>query len=354
MQQFIKYKSLMHSVFHYNKPFPLEAGGFLPGIEIAYSTFGKLNDRKDNCIWVCHALTANSDVADWWPNTVVKDGFLDPEKYFVVCANILGSCYGSTGPLSENPETGEPWFETFPKLTIRDIVKAHILLANHLGLDKIFSLIGSSVGGFQALEWAAMEKNRFENMVLIATSPKASPWTIAIDETQRMAIYADKTFGSHEKSAGRDGLAAARAIGLLTYRGGSGYNLTQQDAASENETVPNYHRACSYQRHQGKKLVDRFDAYSYVTILDAFDTHDIGRGRGGVDKVLSEIPIPTLTIGITTDIIFTPQEMREVSDKLPDSIYRQIESEFGHDGFLVEYEILNRLVKEFYQTYLHE
>lgn len=322
----------------------------MPEVDIAYSTFGKLNERKDNCIWVCHALTANSDVEDWWPNTVVKDGFLDPDKYFVVCANILGSCYGTTGPLSTNPETGEPWYDNFPQLTMRDVVKAHILLANHLGIDKIFSLIGSSVGGFQALEWAAMEGERFDNMVLIATSPKASPWTIAIDETQRMAIYADKSYGSHDKSAGKNGLATARAIGLLTYRGGSGYNLTQQDVVADSDEVPSYHRACSYQRHQGKKLVDRFDAYSYVTILNTFDTHDIGRGRGGVDAVLSNINIPTLTIGITTDIIFTPQEMRELSEKLPNSVYKEIESEFGHDGFLVEHKILNQLVKDFYQT----
>lgn len=344
----------MHSVFRYNHPFPLEAGGSLPGIDIAYSTFGKLNTRKDNCIWVCHALTANSDVQDWWPNTVVKDGFLDPDKYFVVCANILGSCYGTTGPSSVNPKTGEPWFETFPQLTMRDVVRAHILLADHLEIDRIFSLIGSSVGGFQALEWAAMEVERFENIVLIATSPKASPWTIAIDETQRMAIFADQTYGLHEKSAGKDGLATARAIGLLTYRGGSGYNLTQQDVVTESEEVPSYHRACSYQRHQGKKLVDRFDAYSYVTILDTFDTHDIGRGRGGVEAVLSKINIPTLTIGITTDIIFTPQEMRELSDKLPNSVYKEIESEFGHDGFLVEHKILNKLVKDFYQKIDYE
>lgn len=328
----------------------MERGGCLPSLEITYHCYGKLNESKDNCIWVCHALTANSDVADWWPNTVIENGFLDPDRYFVVCANIIGSCYGTTGPLSINPSTGEPWFNEFPKLTIRDLVKAHSLLADHLGIDKIFSLIGSSVGGFQALEWVAIEPERFNSLVLIATSAKASPWTIAIDETQRMAILADGTYGEKNRTAGSKGLATARAIGLLTYRGGSGYNLTQQDIPGLDESVPDSHRACTYQQYQGEKLVNRFDAYSYMTILDTFDTHDIGRGRGGVENVLNSIKIPVLVIGITTDIIFTPEEMKYISQRIPKSVYREIKSEFGHDGFLVEHKILNQIIKDFFNN----
>lgn len=337
------------SIFKYPQSFPLERGGVLPELNIAYHTFGKLNEQKDNCIWVCHALTANSDVSDWWPNTVVPEGFLDPDKYFIICANILGSCYGTTGPLSINPHTGEPWYDSFPKLSMRDVVKAHILLADHLGIDSIFSLIGSSVGGFQALEWAVMEPARFKSLVLIATAPYASPWTIAIDETQRMAIFSDKTYGEKRPDAASDGLAAARAIGLLTYRGAKGYNLTQQDN-SEDHQVPDYHRACSYQRHQGDKLVKRFDAYSYVAILDTFDTHNISRGRGNMKQVLQSIDIPTLTVGITTDIIFTPEEMMQLSQDIPNSRYREIESEFGHDGFLVEHGALNNIIKDFFKS----
>lgn len=333
--------------FNYLEKFPLERGGDLPGITIAYHTFGKLNQNRDNCIWVCHALTANSDVDDWWPNTVVENGFLDHDKYFIVCANIIGSCYGSTGPLSNNPVTGEPYYDSFPKLTIRDMVKAHILLADHLKIGSIFSLIGSSVGGFQALEWAVMQPDRFQSMVLIATAPYASPWTIAIDETQRMAIFADKSYGEKSKDAAKDGLAAARAIGLLTYRGGKGYNLTQQDN-NDQQSVPDYHRACSYQRHQGDKLVNRFDAYSYVTILDAFDTHNIGRGRNGIQEALKALKMPVLVIGITTDIIFSPEEMKELAGMIPDSLYKEIQSEFGHDGFLVEHKILNEIINGFF------
>lgn len=328
--------------FHSPSPFLLESGETLPEIDIAYHTFGTLNEKKDNVVWVCHALTANSDVQDWWPHTVEKGCFLDPEKWFVVCANILGSCYGSTGPMSVNPATGEPYYGDFPKLTIRDMVKAHILLADALGLDRIHSLVGCSVGGFQAMEWIVTEPERFDRLILMATSPKASPWTIAIDETQRMAIFSDKTFGQRRPDAGRDGLAAARAIGLLTYRGPWGYNITQQDPISDE--IPATHRACTYQRYQGEKLCRRFDAYSYVAILDAFDTHDIGRGRGGVDAALASIKCPTIVIGLTTDIIFKPDEMLSLAEMIPGARYFEIQSEFGHDGFLVEHEQLNRIM----------
>lgn len=332
----------MMKIYRSPIPFPLEQGGCLQEVEIAYHTFGKLNENKDNVVWVCHALTANSDVADWWPHTVEKDCFLDPDKWFVVCANILGSCYGTTGPLSDNPATGLPYYSDFPDLTIRDMVNAHILLADSLGLGKINTLVGSSVGGFQAIEWAVMQPDRFTRLILIATSPKASPWSIAIDETQRMAILSDHTYGERRPDAGQDGLAAARAIGLLTYRGPWGYNATQQDPPSD--SIPESHRACTYQRYQGEKLCRRYNAYTYMTILDAFDTHDAGRGRGGVEAALKRITADTIVIGITTDIIFTPEEMRKLTDMIPGARYHEIESPFGHDGFLVEHRQLNDLL----------
>lgn len=332
----------------FDHPFQLESGRSLPGLTIAYHTYGHLNADRSNCIWVCHALTANSDVADWWPHTVEKDAFLDPEKYFVVCANIIGSCYGSTGPMSVNPATGEPWFDTFPPLTIRDMAKAHILLANHLGIDHIHALIGSSVGGFQALEWAVMQPERFGSLVLIATDAYASPWTIASDETQRMAIKADTSYGERRADAAAAGLAAARAIGMMTYRGPEGYNLTQQDEPLRKDDEP--HRAATYQQYQGLKLTRRFDAYSYMAILDAFDTHDVGRGRGGRDKALQSLKMPAIVVGITTDIIFTPREMKELASKIPGAAYHEMQSAFGHDGFLVEHEELNHLIKNFFSS----
>lgn len=328
-----------------HQPFRLESGEELSEITIAYHSYGKLNEARDNVVWVCHALTANSDVADWWPHTVESDAFLDPEKWYVVCANILGSHYGTTGPLHNNPATGQPYFDKFPRYTIGDIVSAHRLLADMLGIRKIHALVGSSVGGFQALEWIAQEPDRFDKLILIATDAKASPWTIAIDETQRMAIKSDASWGEARADAAQAGLAAARAIGLLTYRGPEGYNLSQQDKAASEAFMT--HRACTYQQYQGEKLVRRYNAYSYVSILDAFDTHDIGRNRGGVDKVLSAIPCPTVVVGISTDIIFTPVEMRDLASKIPGAEYREITSPFGHDGFLVEYGQLNEILTPF-------
>lgn len=334
-------------IYHHARPFMLESGEVLPCLDIAYHTYGELNQARDNCVWVAHALTANSDVSDWWPHTVEPGRFLDPARAYVVCANILGSCYGSTGPLSVNPETGHPWYDAFPHLTMRDVVRAHALLADHLGIDRMHALVGSSVGGFQAIEWAVEDPARFERLVLIATDAKASPWTIAIDETQRMAIKADSSYGEPRNDAAAAGLAAARAIGLLTYRGPQGYNLSQQDRPAGTDSVPTSHRACTYQQYQGQKLVRRFDAYSYVTILDTFDTHDIGRGRGGVAEALKRLTMPTVVVGLATDIIFTPTEMRDLAHMISSAHYAEIDSPLGHDGFLVEHEQLNSILYKF-------
>lgn len=324
----------------------LELGGVLPQIQIAYSTFGDRLDaqgREKPVSWVCHALTADSDVRDWWPGTVEKGRFLDPDTTFTICANILGSCYGSTGPMSVNPSTGLPYYDTFPRLTMRDIVRAHQMLAQRLGIGKIDRLVGSSVGGFQAVEWAVMEPARFRRLDLIATDAVATPWTIALDETQRMAILSDQTYGQPRADAGRRGLMAARAIGLLSYRGSSGYNLTQQDP--EGQRADALHRAQTYQRHQGVKLADRFDAYSYMAILDAFDTHNVGRGRGGVAQALAQIKAETTVVAISTDIVFPPCELRPLAEKIPGARYVEITSVFGHDGFLVEADKLDEILK---------
>ena len=188
------------NIYRHNQPFELERGGILPELTIAFSTYGKLNAAHDNVIWVCHALTADSDVASWWPHTVEAGKFLDPAEHFIICANILGSHYGTTGPLHVNPATGRPYYKDFPELTIRDMVRAHRLLADILGIHRIHTLVGSSVGGFQAVEWAVQEPERIGKLVLIATAAKASPWSIAIDETQRMAIEADSTFGGSRRA----------------------------------------------------------------------------------------------------------------------------------------------------------
>lgn len=333
----------MVNFYHHDKPFELELGGRIDDLCIAYHTYGELNADGSNVVWVCHALTANSDVKDWWSHTVEEGRFLDPADNFVVCANILGSPYGTTSPLHTNPSTGCPYFKDFPRYTMRDVVNVHRVLADALGIGRISTLVGSSVGGFQAVEWAVMEPERFERLVLIATDAAATPWAIAIDETMRMAIEADGTFGEPRADAGRKGLAAARAIGLLSYRGYYGYNLTQRDV----EVLPEVHRASSYQQYQGEKLCRRFDAYSYYAILNAFDTHDVGRDRGGLDAALGRIKARTLVVGLETDIVFPPREMRVLSEKIEGAVYREISSPFGHDGFLVEHQLLNEILLPF-------
>lgn len=329
--------------YKYDKPFKLENGEELPGLTIAYHTYGKF--KGDNVIWVCHALTANSDVADWWPNTVEQGRFLDPRRHFIVCANILGSHYGTTGPLSINPETGEPYYDTFPFISVRDMVNAHFLLADELGITSIKATIGSSIGGFQAMEMALTRPDMVKKLILIATSAKSQPWTIAFNESQRMAIEADQTYGQAHDDAGKKGMRVARSIGLLSYRGSSGYNATQQD--SDNLFKVAGFRATTYQQYQGDKLCRRFDAYSYYRLSQAFDSHNIGRYRGGIESALATIKCPTLVVGISTDIIFPVSEQIYLYRHIPNAKLHILSSEFGHDGFLVEADKLNDILDPF-------
>ncbi len=337
-------------VLNINKPFHLESGEVLPELTIAYHTFGTLSAEADNVIWVCHALTANSDVSDWWPNTVEPGCFLDPEKYFIVCANIIGSHYGTTGPLSINPSSGQPYYNSFPQMTVRDMVRAHQLLAAHLGISKVELLIGSSLGGFQCMEWAVMEPDFPRRIALIATSAVTSPWAAGFNETQRMTILADTTYGTNSPDAGMRGLAAARANALLSYRGPAAYNLTQADQGAETDPEnPFRRRVHSYQVHQGDKLCTRFNAYSYFRLTRAVDSHDIGRNRGGIAKALADIKAKTLVVGITSDILFTLAEAQELAQHISNARLETIESDFGHDGFLVEHKKLNTIINRFMQ-----
>lgn len=336
----------MAKTYHHNSPVELESGEILPEVVIAYDTFGTLSETKDNVIWVCHALTANSDVKDWWPNTVEEGRFLDPNKYFIVCANFLGSHYGTTSPLSINPTTGEKWYYDFPRITVRDMVTCHRLLAKHLGIDRVKLLIGSSIGGFQCMEWAVTEPDFMENLALIATTTNTEPWAAAFNESQRMAIRADGTWGQLRDDAGLDGMAVARSIALISYRGAPAYNATQQDR--DNPTDAAFERrAHTYQQHQGEKLRRRFNAFSYYRMTEAVDSHNIGRGRGSVADALRRIKARTLVVAISSDILFPVEAHIPMRQYIPDVEYHLIESSFGHDGFLVEHEKLNNIITNF-------
>lgn len=335
----------MAQTYKYPHPFRLESGVVLPSLEIAYDTYGEMNADRSNIIWVCHALTANSDVADWWPHTVEEGCFLDPAKYFTICANFLGSHYGTTGPLSINPATGEAWYGDFPRITVRDMVRVHQLLAEHLGIKRVKLLIGSSIGGFQCLEWCIMQPDFAERAAFIATAPRTNPWASAFNESQRMAIESDPTFGSRSADAGLDGMAVARSIALLSYRGGKAYNTSQEDADPNEASFER--RVLTYQRYQGEKLRRRFNAYSYYRLSQAVDSHNLGRGRGEVEEQLRKIRSKSLVVAITSDILFPPSDHKELVECIPNVEYHLIDSDFGHDGFLVEHEQLNDIILNF-------
>jgi len=331
-------------LFVHDKPFLLETGAVLPQIEITYYTYGKLNHDGSNVVWICHALTANADARDWWPGLVGENCMIDPDKYFIVCANILGSCYGSSGPLSMNPATSAPYYHSFPTITMRDMVKAHILLREHLQIKEIFLLIGGSMGGYQALEWAVMESSRIKQLFLLATSPTESAWGIAVHTAQRLAIEADNSWKEAQPDAGKNGLKAARAIGMLTYRN---YGImVQTQSETDAEKLDNY-KASSYIQYQGKKLADRFNAYSYWLLTKALDTHHIARDRGGsTNEVLQSMQQRTLIIGISSDILCPIIEQQHMAEQMPNASLKEIDSVYGHDGFLVEVEKISAALKE--------
>ncbi len=330
--------------FTHRQPLKLETGETLAGVDIVYHTAGTLNADKSNVVWFCHALTANSDVLDWWNSLCGSGKQYDPSEHFIVCANILGSCYGSSGPLTLNPATGKPYYSQFPQLTIRDMVQAHIALRRHLNLAKINTLIGGSMGGYQALEWVIAEPEIADKLILLATSAHESAWGIAIHTAQRLAIETDPTWKDLQPQAGSQGLKTARAIGMLTYRNYDAFVKTQTDTDHKLDDF----RAASYINYQGEKLVKRFNAYSYWILTKAMDSHNIARNRGTIQQVLTNIKIKTLVIGISSDLLCPVAEQKFLAAHIPYSRYVEIDSPYGHDGFLIEGELIANAITSFF------
>jgi homoserine O-acetyltransferase len=328
----------------HKQPFVLESGEILPSLEVAYHSYGHLNSEGRPVIWVFHALTASSDVADWWSGLFGHQKLLDPSQYFIVCANVLGSCYGTTGPSSIDPNTGQSYGPHFPKFTIRDMVRAHQLLAEHLNIRRIHMGIGGSLGGQQLLQWAVQEPWRFERLVCIATNAQHSPWGIAFNEAQRMALLADQTYHEPFGGAGKAGLKAARAIALLSYRH---YDAFAQKQSEEDAVVPQVYRASTYQQYQGQKLAQRFSAYSYMRLSQAMDSHHIGYGFENTAEALDTLTMPVLILGIDSDILFPFNEQLFLSQHLKNGQLEIIQSNYGHDGFLVETEQLQQSISFF-------
>ncbi len=328
----------------------LESGYRLGRYELAYHTYGTLNAERSNVVWIFHALTANSNPVEWWDGLVGEGRLFDPEKYFIVCVNMPGSCYGSTGPLSLNEYTGTPWYHDFPWFTPRDMIRSYRPLREALGIEKIHIGIGGSMGGQQLLEWAIEEPELFEHIIPLATNAFHSAWGIAWNTSQRMAIEADGSWLERHNNAGEAGMMAARATALISYRSYEGYGATQTRNVSQwhiSREGESDGGAASYQRYQGQKLANRFNAFSYYALSKGMDAHNVGRGRETVEDALKSIRASALVIGITSDGLFPLNEQKYLATHIPFAKFVAIESMFGHDGFLLEFESIEENIIEF-------
>ncbi len=324
----------MKNLFKYPSFFQLESGQTLSELNITYSLYGQ--ESAEKTVWVCHALSGSSDVLEWWPGLFGTDKLFDPAKYRIICANVIGGCYGTSGPKDlESPLE-------FPLVTIKDMVNAHRLLAKELGIQNVDVLIGASLGGQQALEWAIEDPDFATEIVLIATNAFHSPFARAFNEAQRLALKADSSFG--EQGGGLAGLKSARAIAMLSYRSYADFELKQSDFGSRWDDF----NAASYLRHQGEKFVGRFNPVSYYLLTKAMDSHDIGRGRGDLSTALNRVKAKTLVVGISSDLLFPLTEQQFIARHIPNADLAELQSVHGHDAFLIEYEKLNAIIRDFH------
>ncbi|WP_346777211.1 homoserine O-acetyltransferase [Streptomyces sp. HNM0575] len=347
-------------------PLPLESGGRLPTVRLAYETWGRLAPDASNAVLVLHALTGDSHAAGpegpghptpgWWDGLIGPGRALDTDRWFVVAPNVLGGCQGSTGPASPAPGGNRPWGSAFPSLTQRDQVAAEALLADALGVERWAAVVGGSMGGMRALEWAAAQPARVGALLLLACPAAASADQIAWSSAQIEAIRADAGWRGgdyHDAGPGRGphrGLGVARRIAHLTYRAEpelqARFGRLEQEEDEEPGKGPRY-RVQSYLDHHADKLVRRFDAASYVRLSEAMNRHDVGRDRGGTASALRRINVPALVAGVDSDRLYPLAQQAELAAGIAGADrVRVIESPCGHDGFLVETEQVGALVRE--------
>lgn len=323
----------MNSYFS-DKPFVLESGESIEQLEIAYHTYGKLSNKKDNVVIVFHAISGHSDVMGWWPGLFGDDCLYNVEDYYIICANALGSPFGSSKPQGLS----------FPNFTVRDVVNAHLLLLSQLGILHVHTAIGGSFGGYQALEFAYAYEGKIDHLILLATSARESAWGIAIHESQRLAMQTDSTFG--QVDGGLAGMKAARAIAMLTYKTSQELIDNQTD---DDQTLDNF-KASSYINYQGDKFVKSFDALSYYYLTKCIDSHNVGRDRGGEVKALQNIKIPTLVIGFTSDTLVPVRFQKFLAEHIPNAVMQEFQSPHGHDGFLKETKRISHSITQFYKN----
>ncbi|MEZ5322911.1 MAG: homoserine O-acetyltransferase [Microthrixaceae bacterium] len=361
------------------RPFHLEGGATLPSVTVAYEAWGELDAEGANAILVCHALTGDSHAAGrageghpgegWWDGLIGPGRAIDTDRYFVVCANVLGGCQGTTGPASTDPRTGRPYGSAFPVVTIRDIVRSQALLADTLGIARWLGVVGGSMGGMQSLEWAVMFPERVGSMVSIASTAASSALQIAWSMVGRRAIEGDPHFAGgdyYDAAPGHGphrGLKLAREIAQIHYRSDEVFHERFGRRELDRLDRPGGFRLDQrfdvegYLDYHGDKLVRRFDANSYLRLNKAMDLHDLARGRGGVRQALARITCPSLIMSITSDMLYVPREQHLLRDTLTGlgrrCGYHEIVSPHGHDAFLIELAQIRPVIEAFLDA-MHE
>lgn len=326
----------------------LESGEVFPDVTIAYQTWGTLNVEGSNAILVNHALTGWSDVPSWWPSIVGPGLPLDSNKYFIICPNVIGGCQGSTGPSSLAPD-GKRWGSRFPVLTIRDMVAAELRVTDLLGINRYELAVGPSLGGMRSLEWAIDHPDRVAAICTIGSSAVATGDQIGGASIQIRAIKSDPYFNGgdyYEQESGPvSGMGIARRIAHLTYRTESEMDVRFGREIQGDET--GRYAVESYLDHQATKLARRFDANTYISLTEAMNSHDVGRGRGGVAAALGGISVPVSVVSIDTDRLFPTRLQEEIVELTPTARpLESISSPFGHDGFLIEVESMGELLRK--------
>ena len=347
MRAFTEIISNKTHYFDSTESYTTELGALIPSVRVAYRTWGTLNAEKDNVILICQALTGSADADAWWEGMFSPGGAFDETTDFIICSNVLGSCYGTTGPLSINPLTGTHYGPDFPLITIRDMVHVQRRLLAGLGIDRVKLAVGASLGGMQVLEWGFLYPDVVQALMPMGASGRHSAWCIGQSEAQRQAIYADRDWNNgwyDESKLPSRGLSAARMMAMCTYRS---FENFQSRFSRDIQSSTGAFKVESYLHHQGRKLVERFDANTYITLTKAMDLHDLGRGRGEYEEVLRSLPVPVEILSINSDILYPKEEQEELARFIPKSRILYLDEPYGHDAFLIDVEKVSRMVREF-------